>query len=208
MNITPRVLLRPKNAFDIVPSKKTEPHIRIAKIANLMNSTYSYPVDESQQPTNPIYNGGIEFDIIYPEDKWTTKEDINTFSNIIVIKYYNYKFIITGDNPKTILQKMMSENTRRIRDKISNATVLLAPHHGRTGEFCKEFFDCINPILTVISDKNIEHNTQSNSSQLYKGKGAKLHGIDRYTLTTRNEGTITFDISENNCIVSWSCDEY
>jgi beta-lactamase superfamily II metal-dependent hydrolase len=107
-----------------------------------------------------------------------------------------------------MLQKMIDTNQDYIRDKILNATVLLAPHHGRTGEFCEGFFRIVNPILSVISDKEIVHLTQEESSSLYKGRGVKLYGQDRYVLTTRNDGNITFEVTIEQCIVSMNKENY
>lgn len=119
-----------------------------------------------------------------------------------------YKFVLTGDNPKEILQNMMVNNQDNIKQKIANANILLAPHHGRTGEFCEDFFKCVNPVLTVVSDKSIVHTTQEETSNVYKGMGAKLNDRDRYVLTTRNDGTILFNVQSENCTVSSNKEGY
>lgn len=198
--LPPRVLRRPSNAFDIIPSQNTPTHIYIAYTANTMNKNYNQPVRPWNDPTNDFYNGGVEFKFIIPEDKWTTKDDLNTFSSIIVVTYDECKFVLTGDNPASILQEMMNSNYDGIRETVKDATVLLAPHHGRSNEFCKDFFDCVNPLLTVVSDKSIVHETQTDTATLYQGRGARVNGRPRYVLTTRNDGTISFDISDDSGI--------
>ena len=205
-NLSPKVLHRPRGAFDIVPSKDTPFHREIADCANKMNNEYNSEVFES--PLDQSNNGGVEIEIISPPFSETTKDDLNTFSNIIIVKYEGYKFILTGDNPKSILQKIMDTNKDNIRQKIAYSTVLLAPHHGRTGEFCEDFFRCINPFLTVVSDKSIVHTTQEETSSVYKGRGAELNGKNRYVLTTRNDGTITFEVSKNSCTVFMNTEGY
>ena len=206
--LSPKALHRPKAAFDIQPSQDTYTHKKIANVANEMNKSYNHPVNPNESPIEKVANGGVSFDFISPKAQWTNKDDPNTFSNIIIVTAYGYKFVLTGDNPKSILQTMMDENHEGIRSKVKDATVLLAPHHGRTGEFCQEFFSCVNPYLTVVSDKPIEHETQNDTARLYKGRGANLYGQDRYVLTTRNEGTITFDIGQGYCNVSWGQEGY
>lgn len=206
--LSPKVLQRPKGAFDIVPSQNTALHRAIAECANNMNKAYNSPVTTGESPVDPNVNGGVDFEIISPKSEWTTKQDINTFSSIVVVKVFGYKFVLTGDNPSSILSKMMAENYCSIRNHVANATVLLAPHHGRTGEFCQEFFNCVNPYLTVVSDKSIEHGTQNATAQLYKGRGAKLYGQDRYVLTTRNDGTISFDVTIDSCTVTMGEEAY
>lgn len=206
--LKPRVLHRERDAFDIIPTQNTYLHKRIAEVANLMNASYNQPLNNDELPTEFENNGGVSFEFISPKSIWTTKQDLNTFSNIIIVSAYGYKFVLTGDNPKSILQKMMDSDYDNISSKIKNATVLLAPHHGRTGEFCKDFFECVNPQLTVVSDKSIGYSTQNDTAILYKGRGANLFGKDRYVLTTRNEGTITFDIGENFCYVDYGKENY
>lgn len=206
--LSPKALHRPKEAFDIKPTQNTYIHQNIVDVANAMNKSYNQPVNPNQSPIEKAVNGGVSFEFISPKSQWTTKADPNTFSNIIIVTAFGYKFVLTGDNPKSILQKMMDDDYENIRSKVRDATVLLAPHHGRTGEFCQDFFDCVNPYLTVVSDKSIEHDTQNDTARLYKGRGANLYGQDRYVLTTRNEGTITFDIGQGYCNVSWGQEGY
>jgi competence protein ComEC len=206
--LKPRILHRPQSAFPIVPTQDTQLHREIAKCANDMNNEYNSPVAPENNPLNQANNGGIEIEIITPPSSETTKDDLNTFSNIIIVKYEGYKFILTGDNPKSILQKIMDRNQDNIRQKIAYSTVLLAPHHGRIGEFCEDFFKCINPFLTVVSDKSIVHTTQEETSNVYKGRGAELDGKNRYVLTTRNDGTITFEVAKNSCTVFMNTESY
>ncbi|GHV02339.1 hypothetical protein AGMMS49521_3980 [Campylobacterota bacterium] len=203
--LTPEILIRPKDSFDIVPSKDTPLYRAIAECANKMNRDHNSHENSFKQPNID----GVDFEIIIPPLSETSKDDLNTFSIIVIVTYRGYKFVLTGDNPKSILQKMMDCNKDNFKQKIADATVLLAPHHGRTGEFCKGFFSCVNPILTVVSDKSIVHTTQEETSSFYKGSGAKLYGRYRYVLTTRNDGTITFRIADaNNCTVSMNEEGY
>lgn len=206
--LPPRVLHRPVNAFDLVPTKGAPLYTEIVRVGNDMNRSYNQPVPFGTAPTDASVNGGVGFSIISPKTEWCSKDDLNTFSTIIVVTYLSYKFILTGDNPKGILQKMMDMNHQDIREKIRNATILLAPHHGRVDEFCPDFFKCVAPQLTVVSDKSVVHGTQEKSAQLYKGSGVDLDGQRRYVLTTRNDGTISFDVSECNIEVVTNSEGY
>ena len=109
--------------------------------------------------------------------------------------------MLTGDNNKEILLQMICENSvqqnRTFTDCISNADILLAPHHGRVSDFCEEFFNIVKPKLTIISDKKIEHETQENSADYYKGRGLQVGDEMRYTLTTRKDGSIRLKIFQD-----------
>jgi beta-lactamase superfamily II metal-dependent hydrolase len=206
--LKPCVLQRPRGAFDIVPTQNTELHKEIAHYANKMNREYNEPVGIDENPLYSSNNGGVDIEIISPSDSWTTKDDLNTFSSIVIVGYEGYKFVLAGDNPKSILKKMIEINYCDIKNKISNATALLAPHHGRTGEYCDSFFKHANPYLTIVSDKSIVHTTQEETAQLYRGRGANLYGKERFVLTTRNDGTITFNVNANSCTVSMNTEGY
>lgn len=211
--LPPDVLLRTPVPFEIKPDKTNPTHADVVTVWNKINKDYNQPVAFDTAPINAQVNGGVEFSIIFPKKEWTTQDDLNSFSSIIVIKYSGYKFILTGDNPSSILKEMITINHENIKSEVRDATVLLAPHHGRKNEFCQEFFDCVNPQLTVISDKLVEHNTQENSAQLYKGRGINWKyesGKEekRYVLTTRNDGTITFEIGNNKCYISTDKEGY
>ena len=206
--LRPKILHRATAAFDIEPASKTQLHINIADKANDMNATYNSPVSKEDDIGVPQNVGGVKIRIIPSVVGLQDKGDLNTFSSMIIVEYDGFKFVLTGDNPKNQLQYMVDNDYMNIKTLIANATVLLAPHHGRTGEFCKDFFDCVNPILTIISDKSIEHTTQEESSSIYKGRGAKLNGCDRYVLTTRNDGDIAFIVSNGECSVSINKEDY
>ena len=206
--LPPRVLQRQTGAFDVVPSVNTQTHIVIADAANKMNKSYNRPVGPGTAPTNAGVNGGVEFKIITPKTEWTARKDLNSFSSVVVVKYNGYKFVLTGDNPASILREMIEADYSGIKNVIRDATVLLAPHHGRADEFCEEFFACVNPILTVVSDKPIEHGTQEETARLYKGRGANLGGKERYVLTTRNDGTISFEVGSDRCTVTMGEEDY
>ena len=206
--LKPRILYRPIEAFDIIPTQNTEIHKRIAKYANMMNKEYTRQIQSYEDVTNESINGGVNFDIIFQKAEWQNKKDLNTFSNIIVVNYSNYKFVFTGDNPKNILDKMMDENYMNIRSIVANATCLLAPHHGRTLEYSEKFFECVNPYISIVSDKSIVYGTQEDTARFYKGRGVEFDGGKRYVLTTRNDGTITITTSVNSCNISMDKEEY
>jgi competence protein ComEC len=160
---------------------------------------YLNRVNENWQPvqttTDPLIYGGVQFVVFWPSDDCISKADLNTYSCVCVFKYAGRKVVITGDNNKEILSKMI--NGYKFRTEIANADILLAPHHGRDSDFCKDFFKAVNPQLTVISDKPKMHDSQSNAANNYRGRGIKVEGEDRYTLTTRKDGSISVTIRKD-----------
>ncbi|NLN81865.1 MAG: MBL fold metallo-hydrolase [Clostridiales bacterium] len=197
-DINPRILLRPKAAFDL-EYKDSDPEYykQIVNKANQLNRTYTSPVLESESPVLSNNNGGVDFAFFSPdEDQYTSNP--NSFSNIIVLKYAGFKIIVTGDNPADILSEMLQRN-KTFAESIRNTSILVAPHHGRDGEFCEEFVSLANPLVTVFSDGTRRYQTQAYSLMRYanKTRGVTWNGQQRYVFTTRADGTITFTFHTN-----------
>lgn len=204
----PKVLFRPTEAFEIEPSSKTPVHINIANNANQMNSSYKYPIPDTDNIENPQSMGGVKITLIPSVLNLHDKTDLNTFSSLVIVEYTGIKFVITGDNSPRQLKYMVDNNYYGIRLLAADAAVLLAPHHGRTGEYCPDFFKLVNPVLTVISDKSVEHTTQEESSNVYKGIGTTINDNKRYVLTTRSDGNISFSVSYGCWDVALNVEKY
>jgi competence protein ComEC len=185
------IFYRDSNAFPI-ETRNMSPNDRdVANYINKLNEQcVVHPSNLSTNPLDYFVNGGVKISI-WPVPGFFT-DDLNTYSGIYVFEYAGKKVVLTGDNNKEILREMIKN--LEIANSIKEADILLAPHHGRTSDFCEEFFDIVNPSLTIISDKAIEHETQEDSSDCYKGKGISVNQKIRYTLTTRNDGSIKLKI--------------
>lgn len=207
--LKPNYFVRNLDAFDVVPANKDAVYLEIVKTVNQMNREYEEsPIWVDGNPFNEYTNGNVIFDIIWPRRDWTRKSDLNTFSCIIIMEYEGIKFVLTGDNPKEVLQKMIDWDYENICSKIRNASVLLAPHHGRENGYCEDFFKLVNPELTIVSDKSIKYGSQQKTAMLYKGRGRFVNGQMRYVLTTRNDGTISFNFDYWNYSVQLDQEGY
>ncbi len=132
LDMKPRVLSRPKNAFDISPTGPSAMSKEIAEYANEMNSGYTSPVQSTENPIHAQNNGGVDINIFSAPQWGEDKDDLNTFSSIITVEYCGFKFVLTGDNPASILRAMVERNADNFISRISDATILLAPHHVRS----------------------------------------------------------------------------
>ncbi len=209
-NITPKVLWRDKEAFPLKLSHNDFPsQISLKKRANAMNNEYCHPTEYAKSPTNPEFNGGLNIDLYPATVSVVEKNDLNYFSCVLVLCYAGFKLVLTGDNPASKLEEMLHKED--FRTSVAKATVLLAPHHGRDSGFCENFVKVVNPILTVFSDKPIQHETQTYATQKYYNltRGTTWSGTPRRVFTTRNDGTITFVFNiDNTWSISTSKSEY
>lgn len=207
--IKPHTLRRPRAAFPLqVVSTDTQSQIALKRKANEMETEYNSPV--TVDPDLPINNGGVKISFFDPNVSAHEKDDINSHSCVMVLEYSGFKVVLTGDNPSAKLVEMLQQQSL-FKQTIANATVLLAPHHGRDSDYCDEFVKAVNPRLTVFSDKPIQHETQTHSAQKYytHTRGVQWNGADHYILTTRSDGTITFVFKEDgNWSINKSSTEY
>jgi len=209
-NMKPKYLWLDKRAFPLqILNSDSQSQINLKNYANRLNEEYSADINWVDHPENSDSNGGVFFSRFTPYLKQSEYDDLNNFSCVTIVEYCGFKVIITGDNPAAKLLEMLKINDFKIA--VSNATVLLAPHHGRDSEFCSEFVSTVNPLLTVFSDKPIVHETQAHSAQKYGNatRGVNWENQNRKVFTTRNDGTITFQfIDQNNWSISTSTNEY
>lgn len=171
---------------------------------------YTHPVAEDQSPSNPEYNGGISIDI-FNDDNVNDSSNLNDYSLVTVLKYYDNKMIIPGDIEKKGWNNLL-ENERFI-DSIYNTDILIASHHGRDSGYFNELFNFISPKLTIISDGRVQ-NTDATSLYSNKSQGMDCINIknnetnNRKVLTTRSDGNINVEMSSNSELrVSFHCFE-
>lgn len=198
-DLGPRVLSRDKSAFPVTHIYAgAETDKKIQDVVNDMNNIYIIPVRPEEDPTKPYNNGDVIFKSISAREQDKNSKDPNSYSSIISLQYKDWKILLTGDNNKEILKNRI-ETDYEFKKNISNHYVLLAPHHGRDSDFCKEFFDIVNPYITIVSDKNIAHDSQTTTASNYNNdKGLIVNDIRRYVLTTRQDGTIQLIVYEDN----------
>ena len=202
--INPRIFHRPIGAFPLTYKSSDANHYkRVVDKANQLNEQYTREVLDIESPVLPQNNGGVSFDFFSPPSNFCT-DDPNSFSNIIVITFGYFKIVLTGDNPSSILKKMLLVD-KRFCQSVKDATVLIAPHHGRDNEYCEEFVDVVNPRLTVFSDGTKKYSTQDYSLHKYanKTRGVTWGGKNRFVFTTRFDGTIKFSFKLDG---NWSID--
>ena len=202
--LKPTVLLRNHAGFPVSKNASNIIHHDKIDFVNNLNSTYNATVEPCNSPFWPGANGGVMFKSFFPDTQYQTKDDPNTYSGLYVFAYGGTKIVMTGDNNKEILKEMIRD--REVVEYIKNADFLLAPHHGRTTDFCPEFFAVVNPRATIISDKRCEHDSQLGSACAYNnGRGIWLNGESRHVLTTRKDGNIVLRIDPfgNYSFDSW-----
>lgn len=127
-------------------------------------------------------------------NKYPAFDDENNLSMVLQLTINGIGFLFPGDLETAGWEALLQSNSE-FRETVKNTHVLIASHHGRENGICNDIFEkhgC-KPYWIVISDKGYMHDTQETLPYYKsKAKGAKFRGEDRWVLTTRNDGTITF----------------
>jgi len=162
---------------------------------------YADACDTFDQPaTEPFdqYMNGITVKCFWNSYPWFT--DTNNLSQVVFVKYCGFCILFPGDLEKDGWRALLRRPD--FQAELIGVNVLVASHHGRENGFCPEVFDYCQPQCVVISDKPIEHQTQlmvPDYRDVIAGNGVivRTTGKIRHVLTTRRDGTISFDVFDN-----------
>lgn len=79
---------------------------------------------------------------------------------------------------------------------LSGVNIFVASHHGRENGYCEEVMNlCTNLRAVIISDKAKGFQSQETTNKYRQHTlGFDYHGTERHVLTTRSDGTMTFEI--------------
>lgn len=135
-----------------------------------IHNRYNQPISTSNDPNNLENYGGLIIRSFVPNYIGT---NLNNYSIVVVLEYAGIKIVIPGDNEKSSLDELMER--KDFKDAVSNAYILLAPHHGRESGYNSDFVSLVNPSLTIISDgkycdtsANKRYSQNSSGWEVYK----------------------------------------
>lgn len=169
----------------------------------VFTSRFTSTVSRENNPATGILFGGLTAKVFsaIPHDK----SNKNNFSAIVVLQLGNTKVVVCGDNEKESLDILTKKND--FIEAVANASVLVAPHHGRESGFHAKFVNYVNPKITIISD-TAKGETSVTEKYDEKTRGhevlnrSKNEIEERKCLTTRNDGNIVVRFGEyDNTII-------
>ena len=113
-----------------------------------IHNRYNEPVSPTIDPNLPENNGGVRIKHFFPTECDTS--NINNYSVVTTVEYLGVKIIIPGDNEPVSWTELLRQ--KDFVDTISNAHILVAPHHGRESGYCVELFEHFRPKMVIASD--------------------------------------------------------
>lgn len=202
--LNPKVLNRPKHLTndEVMQGVRDTDRPKFEKYCEI-NNRYNHPIPDDS-PNNikrPENWGGLKIATFTPSS--CNHNNFNNHSIVTVLEYAEMKIVIPGDNEKCSFDELLALET--FKTAISNADILLAPHHGRESGYYLEFLDLVNPRLTVVSDGRF-CDTSANPKYSSKSRGWTVHkksngtSSERKCLTTNSDGEvyINFGYQDNN----------
>lgn len=134
---------------------------------------------------------------IFGESKY-----INNSSLGIIYKWRGFKIAILGDLETDAL-KVFCE-TKEFADYAKDTDILIAPHHGHNSGFPELWTEKIGkPSVTLISVKENDPHVCAQYQTSNFAKGIQYLNTTRYSLTTRNDGSIKVTMFYNENARTW-----
>lgn len=163
---------------------------------------YVHPVSE---PFN-LHMGGITINTFW--NSYPNFTNTNDLSLVTFVKYANFKILFPGDLELAGWQALLTEEN--FRNELVGTDVLVASHHGRESGYCEEIFNYFTPSVVVISDKPIAHETQRmvpDYRRVVREQGVRVSTTmkDRHVLTTRRDGWIQFNVTNDAYSITTEC---
>jgi beta-lactamase superfamily II metal-dependent hydrolase len=199
--LSPKVFHRPKHLTnDEVMERVIDKHKDKFEKYCEINDRYSSPIsdDSSDRISNPENWGGLIVKSFTPSS--CNHDNFNNHSIVTIISFEGIKVVIPGDNEKCSFDELFEKSG--FKEAIQDADILLAPHHGRESGYNKEFVECVNPRLTVVSDSKF-CDTSANARYTAKSRGWTVYRKDgssreRKCLTTASDGEVVAHFGRND----------
>jgi beta-lactamase superfamily II metal-dependent hydrolase len=189
--LPPAIILRQK--YDWEKIKEPEGEYEILDTYTRWQTTYNQTVEE--QP-----NWGMKIETSFclsPSEARKIDENkfVNNSSIPVMIKYKGWKFFFPGDLEKDGWSELLKRE--EFKDALRGTDFFITAHHGHSSGYCKEIFDVMGrPYLNIVSTHKKDESVESAYSTPSCAKGVKYNDKTRYMLSTRHDGSIFINVSE------------
>jgi beta-lactamase superfamily II metal-dependent hydrolase len=153
----------------------------IAELVRLMRDVYT--------GSGSVIDFGLErFRFSHSPTNFT---DFNNLSLVTFFFYGEFGIVFPGDIEKAGWERFLLDP--EFRKCLQRTTIFVASHHGRISGYCQDVFQYCHPRIVLVSDKEVQHQTQQHSLYNQHAVGLSNGTETRYVLTTRNDGKLTID---------------
>lgn len=185
--------LREHFAIDVLTRNKSLPLPEMRKLKAPITTAMGEMIDmcERYKESVSVQYPGIETAVFcnsYPQFA-----DTNNLSLLVFLTIGTTSIVLPGDLERPGWYALLQNSyvCTRLRD----VDYFVASHHGRENGYCKEVFDYCTPKAIIFSDASITYDTQQMASTYGRhASGTYFKGQHRRVLTTRKDGTLTWNI--------------
>jgi beta-lactamase superfamily II metal-dependent hydrolase len=196
---SPKVLMTPRHLTDaeILSGTRAGDRPKFDKYLEIRRR-YTSDVSVANDYNVPASFGGVQFQ--HFSSPLLPHTNFNNHSIVTVISYSGTKIVLPGDNERASFDQLMLGSA--FRAAVSNADILLAPHHGRESAYHAEFVKLVNPLLTIVSDGSL-CDTSSNHRYSANSRGWTVFNrsggsYQRKCLTTNSDGEVYVKFGPSN----------
>lgn len=182
---------------DVAKREKPELRENINKFQNLIQTVPSGEYNGS---------GGLTAWRWSPDDAKKEFGDtsyINNSSLFLIYTWKDFKIAIAGDHQTAAMERLCGYD--KFKESAKGAYILIAPHHGHSEGYTSMWPTEIGkPYITLISAQTRDSSVATGYGKESFAKGCNINGKTRYSLTTRDDGTIFVEMWYNNEKPTWS----
>jgi len=129
---------------------------------------------------------GAYADVLHPGNNVAKLPDTNDASIVLRVVYGDTEFMLTGDAPSWVEDRLVNEYDEALRSDI-----LKAGHHGSKTSTNAAFLEAVNPDIVVVSagkNNSYGHPHEDVVTRIFASGAALISTIDRGTITFISDG--------------------
>lgn len=147
------------------------------------------------QPDPPYEFPNVSYKVFCNNHPFGDGSDTNNISVVTFLTVNDTTILLPGDLEKEGWRELL--RNQDFARRLAGVDIFIASHHGRENGYCPEVFTGHNcrPSVFVFSDSEIKHATQEMTSTYASwASGIKHDGKTRKVLTTRSDGSVSWDL--------------
>ena len=170
--------------------------LKVPPISPAMNELLGM-IDSYTGAVTPYQLEPLGLRVWYFHNEYPTFVDTNNLSLLTFVDVGHHSFVLCGDLERQGWLRLLQNP--QVQGLLRRVDVFVASHHGRQSGYCSEVFDYCKPRLIVMSDGEIQYDTQLMASTYATHAAGEWFTTPsgrefRRVVTTRNDGNIYWDL--------------
>jgi len=160
-------------------------------VSPAMSATLNLHQNYIYETPPPLPTPGVSWQTFY--NAYPAFTDTNNLSLLVVLRVGTRTILLPGDLESPGWEALLPRPD--FRAVLGTVHIFIASHHGRDNGYCADVFTYCHPEVVVFSDSAIRHATQEMAATYGQhARGTTLNGQPRNVITTRQDGTVWWEI--------------